>query len=54
MLQELEQKLIDKNMSHLVDYNIFVTRWEERDIQKIIENDREQRDLYLNIIQKAK
>lgn len=54
MLKDLELKLINKNMSHLVDYNIFVTRWEEKDIQKIIDNDREQKDLYLKIIQKAK
>ena len=42
------------NKTELLDYNIFVTRWDEKDIEKIVQNDNEQRDLFLGIIQKTK
>lgn len=37
----------------LLDYNLYLTRWNENKLKEIIENDRESRDLFTGLHQKS-
>ena len=55
-LKELEQQMTDvgNNLTGLIEFNLFLTRWDEREIQRIIESDSSQRDLFTGLFQKPK
>ncbi len=50
MLKKLEDEMINKNRSGLIEFRIFLTRgWSNKDASKIIDNDEKTHDIFTGL-----
>jgi hypothetical protein len=50
MLKKLEDEMINKNRSDLIEFRLFLTRgWSNKDASKIIDNDVKTHDLFTGL-----